>query len=70
VIAHRLSTIVNADEILVMERGRIIERGTHNELVLLSGHYADMWRRQKEAADEIEKIQRLLGGEDIVLPSA
>jgi len=70
VIAHRLSTIVNADEILVMEQGRIIERGTHNELVLLSGHYADMWRRQKEAADEIEKIQRLLGGEEIVLPSA
>jgi ABC-type transport system involved in Fe-S cluster assembly fused permease/ATPase subunit len=70
VIAHRLSTIVNADEILVMEQGRIIERGTHNELVLLNGHYADMWRRQKEAADEIEKIQRLLGSEEIVLPSA
>jgi len=70
VIAHRLSTIVNADEILVMEQGRIIERGTHNELVLLSGHYADMWRRQKEAADEIEKIQKLLGGEESVLPSA
>lgn len=63
VIAHRLSTIVNADEILVMEQGRIIERGTHNELVSNNRHYADMWRRQKEAADEIEKIQRLLAGE-------
>ncbi|MFT4633236.1 MAG: ABC-type transport system involved in Fe-S cluster assembly fused permease/ATPase subunit [Candidatus Pseudothioglobus sp.] len=63
VIAHRLSTIVNADEILVMEQGRIIERGTHNELVSKNQHYADMWRRQKEAADEIEKIQRLLAGE-------
>jgi ABC-type transport system involved in Fe-S cluster assembly fused permease/ATPase subunit len=65
VIAHRLSTIVNADEILVMEQGRIIERGTHKELVSENGRYADMWRRQKEAADEIEKIQRILGGEQM-----
>jgi ATP-binding cassette subfamily B protein len=70
VIAHRLSTIVNADEILVMEQGRIIERGTHNDLVSKNGHYADMWRRQKEAADEIEKIQRILDGDQIMRPPA
>ena len=61
VIAHRLSTIVNADEILVLEQGQIIERGTHNQLVAAAGSYAQMWRRQKEAADVIVKIQPLLG---------
>lgn len=69
VIAHRLSTIVNADEILVLEQGQIIERGTHNQLVAAAGSYAQMWRRQKEAADEIEKIQQLLGVEELTLPS-
>jgi len=47
VIAHRLSTIVNAHEILVMEHGRIIERGTHPQLMLLDGRYAQMWRLQQ-----------------------
>jgi ATP-binding cassette subfamily B protein len=49
VIAHRLSTIVNADEILVLDRGAIIERGTHRELIARSGLYASMWNRQREA---------------------
>lgn len=46
VVAHRLSTIQNADLILVMEQGRIIERGTHTELLSRNGLYADLWSRQ------------------------
>lgn len=46
IIAHRLSTIVAADRIIVMESGRIIEQGTHHELLLAQGHYAQMWAAQ------------------------
>ena len=50
VIAHRLSTIVDADEILVLESGRIVERGHHAELLRRRGIYATMWARQQDAA--------------------
>ncbi len=53
-IAHRLSTIVEADTIVVLEAGRIIERGTHDDLLARGGRYANMWRRQQ--ADEAEDI--------------
>jgi ABC-type transport system involved in Fe-S cluster assembly fused permease/ATPase subunit len=46
VIAHRLSTIVDADQILVLRRGKIVERGTHTELLAKTGEYAALWRRQ------------------------
>jgi ATP-binding cassette subfamily B protein len=49
VIAHRLSTVVEADEIIVLQDGRIVERGTHGELTARDGLYAEMWRRQSEA---------------------
>ncbi len=48
IIAHRLSTIAEADCILVMDGGRIIERGTHRELLVQGGRYAEMWRLQQE----------------------
>jgi ATP-binding cassette subfamily B protein/subfamily B ATP-binding cassette protein MsbA len=52
VIAHRLSTIVNADVICVMDRGRIIERGNHEELLAAGGAYTKLWRMQAEASEE------------------
>jgi len=52
VIAHRLSTVVDAHQILVMEDGRIVERGTHGELVGMEGRYAEMWRLQQSSSDE------------------
>ncbi|MDP3159522.1 MAG: ABC transporter ATP-binding protein/permease [Reyranella sp.] len=54
VIAHRLSTVINADEIVVLDRGRVVERGRHGDLLALGGLYADMWSRQQEAAAEAE----------------
>jgi ABC-type transport system involved in Fe-S cluster assembly fused permease/ATPase subunit len=56
VIAHRLSTVVEAHQILVMEQGRIIERGTHAELIAHEGRYAEMWRLQQSGADEADAI--------------
>jgi ATP-binding cassette, subfamily B, heavy metal transporter len=53
VIAHRLSTVVDADQIVVLDQGRILERGTHGELLARNGAYAQMWAiQQKDAAQE------------------
>jgi len=53
VIAHRLSTAADADEILVLEQGKITERGTHDQLLTLQGKYAEMWNKQKTATDSV-----------------
>lgn len=65
VIAHRLSTIVGADEILVLKRGRIVERGRHEELIGLDGLYASMWNRQKEATLVAERLRRITEEDDL-----
>lgn len=63
VIAHRLSTVVGADEIIVVDRGVIAERGTHDQLLDKGGLYAGMWNRQREADEAREKLKREREGE-------
>jgi ATP-binding cassette subfamily B protein len=53
VIAHRLSTVVDADQIVVLENGRIVERGRHKELLAHRGRYAELWELQAREAREI-----------------
>ena len=67
VIAHRLSTIVGADEILVLDKGVIVERGTHNQLLAHGGLYASMWNRQREAQIAREILEET--GEDTAAPN-
>ncbi len=62
VIAHRLSTVIHADEIIVLDDGMIVERGTHGELLARGGLYAGMWNRQREAEAAREKLRE--AGED------
>jgi len=58
VIAHRLSTVVNADEILVLDKGVIVERGHHEDLLARGGVYAAMWNRQRQVDQAHEALRR------------
>ncbi|MBB1093176.1 ABC transporter ATP-binding protein/permease [Rhodopseudomonas palustris] len=69
VIAHRLSTIVGADEIIVLDQGRISERGTHAQLLEHGGLYASMWNRQREAEEARERLA-MIGDQDSPVRSA
>ncbi len=60
VIAHRLSTIVHADNILVLERGRLVEQGTHAELIAEGGLYESLWTRQRQAEKAREELAHAL----------
>jgi ATP-binding cassette subfamily B protein len=67
VIAHRLSTIVAADEIIVLDQGVIVERGTHQALLAKGGLYASMWNRQREAEAAREKLAEI--GDEVIAPN-
>jgi ATP-binding cassette, subfamily B, heavy metal transporter len=68
VIAHRLSTVVDADEIIVLDRGLIVERGTHEALLKKRGLYAGMWNKQREADEARRKLAET--GETLASPTA
>ncbi len=71
VIAHRLSTVVDADEIIVIDGGKIIERGRHRQLLRRKGLYAEMWNRQREAQKAQEKlVKTVTEAEGRLLPEA
>ena len=67
VIAHRLSTITTADQILVLNKGKVVERGTHEQLLAMKGRYNSMWRKQikvQQLSDKAERLRNEVRGED------
>ncbi len=70
VIAHRLSTIIHADQILVLDAGRLVEQGTHAELIASNGLYASLWARQRQAEKAREDLAHALeDGVSLRLPA-
>lgn len=65
VIAHRLSTVIGADEIIVLQDGKIAERGSHNMLLDKKGLYSAMWDRQREASEAAERLRKAEESDDL-----
>ena len=65
VIAHRLSTVIGADEIIVLQDGKIAERGSHNALLDKKGLYSAMWDRQREASEAAERLRKAEESDDL-----
>lgn len=65
IIAHRLSTVIHAEEIIVLEHGVIVERGTHADLLARDGLYASMWNRQRQAAEAEERLREVEEGDEL-----
>jgi ABC-type multidrug transport system fused ATPase/permease subunit len=53
IIAHRLSTVQDCDQIIVMHQGRVVERGTHEELIRMNGRYTELLKMQQESSDTL-----------------
>ncbi len=64
VIAHRLSTVINADEIIVLDKGLIAERGSHATLLAADGIYASLWNRQRQVDEAKATLQRASAEEE------
>jgi ATP-binding cassette subfamily B protein len=64
IVAHRLSTIQHADKIIVMQKGRIIEEGNHQELLKQRGHYYNLYQLQYEAETKGKRLRSLSNSED------
>jgi ABC-type multidrug transport system fused ATPase/permease subunit len=69
IVAQRLSTVMHADQIIMLENGRIVEQGTHDELVRLGGRYANLWRLQTDQTPPVEDIRGIGLQDDTAIPS-
>ena len=70
VIAHRLSTIRNADQIIVLDGGEVVERGTHYELLESEGHYAKLWNMQLRSQELVDVTGNIQVDPNVIVPSA
>jgi ATP-binding cassette subfamily B protein len=67
IISHRLSSVQNADEIIVLDEGRIVERGTHSGLILQDGQYASIWQMQIGSTGEVSPLRPVSSADDVFL---